>query len=373
MQNHIRPDTLADFSPSGQKARDAALLRATTELFVQELTHDRDEIRRYEELATHFLPRVSNADRAFVAERLATRADAPQSVVRVLAKEHVDIACHVLRHSPVLGSLDLLTVIAATGPEHHRLIAERPELAPEVKRALTLASDLQTLETLHAPNIGTRPKSGTKPPILAHSAAHKSEREASQSDHLDIWRFLRLDRGARLRVMADLATWPPERRNSSSGRVKGADRAFRTILSAAQIVGYARSGKRQELVEAIAEGLDLDKAIATASFDDATGEAAAVLLKALGLDNVQAQQVLLLSTTTVALDANAFFRLTDVFAGMEIWVAETLVDAWRGQQPRSTPRHEPHLSENSVQRRPAAESGKKPKRLPPPAERASGA
>jgi hypothetical protein len=377
MQNHIRPDTLVDHSPSGQKARDAALLRATTELFAQELAHDRDEIRRYEELATHFLPRVSPEDRAFVAERLAARSDAPPSVIRTLAKDRVDVACHVIRHSPALGPLDLLTVIAATGPDHHKLVAERPNLAPEVEHALRLVGDFQALENRCDPGIEIESGPMTKSPVItrgipmtALSAPQWSTTRASKPDRLDFWQFLGLDRTARLRLMADLATRPSARRDS--GPANRPDRAFRSILSAAQIVGYARSGQRQALVDAIADGLEIGKDIVLASFDDATGEAAAVLLKVLGLDNVQSQQVLLLSTETIGLDANVFFRLVDVFAGMEAWVAETLVDAWRGEPSHAALRHQPHFSENGVRRRQNAAIEKKSDRLPPPAERASG-
>jgi uncharacterized protein (DUF2336 family) len=377
MQNMIRPDTLADTSPSGQKARDAALLRATTELFVQEVAHDRDEIRRYEELATHFLSRVSPEDRAFVAERLAKRVDAPQSVISALAKDRVDIACHVIKHSPTLGPLDLLTVIAATGPDHHRLVAERPNLAPEVEHALRLVGDFQVLGILCGSETDLTSAAETESRRPSRAAPDGAPRFPPRSatprikpDRLDIWQFLGLDRAARLRLMADLATRPPVRHHrGASNRL---DRAFRTILSAAQIVGYARNGERQALVEAIASGLELDKDIVIASFDDATGEPAAVLLKTLGLDNAQAQKVLLLSTTSVGLNANVFFRLTDVFAGMEPWVAEILVDAWRGDASNAPSSHEPHFSENGIRRRPAANTEKKRDRLPPPAERANG-
>jgi hypothetical protein len=379
MQNVFRPDALANLSPSGQQARDAALLRATTDLFVQELAHDRDEIRRYEELATHFLPRVSPEDRAFVAEQLAARADAPQSVIRMLAKDRVDIARHVVGQSPVLGPLDFLTVIAATGPDHHRLIARRADLAPEVEHALRLVGDEETLAILGARNTvpGSASEMATGLPVEEPKRApepaqrdafqQRSEMLSAKAERLDVWQFLGLDRTARLRLMAALATRSPVRRYA--GPASRLDRAFRTILSAAQIVGFARSGQREAVVDAISGGLGLDKKVVIACLDDATGEAAAVLLKALGLDNVQAQQVLLLATPTIGFDVTAFFRVTDVYAGMEKWIAEILVDAWREHDARPMPRHEPHFSDNAARRRPAA-AEKTPDRLVPPAERA---
>jgi hypothetical protein len=382
MQNVFRPDSLADFSPSAQQARDAALLRATTDLFAQELAHDRDEIRRYEELATHFLPRVSPEDRAFVAEQLAVRLDAPQSVIRMLAKDRVDVARHVIGQSPVLGPLDLLTIIAATGPDHHRLVARRVNLPPEVEHALRLVGDQATLDILGAREadggIGSdveisplveEPVAAAAPFDVAHG---RNEGLRARAERLDVWQFLGLDRAARLKLMAAMATRPPVRRYA--GPASRLDRAFRSILSAAQIVGFARSGDRQALVDSIANGLELDRDVVVACLDDASGEPAAVLLKGLGLDNVQAQQVFLLATPNIGRDVNVFFRLTDIYAGMENWVADILVAAWRAPEEKSVPRHEPHFAENAVRRRPgtpATERSSDRDRLPP-AERASG-
>ena len=67
-------DGLADLPRSTEETRESNLIRATTDLYVHDGQHDRDAIRRYEALATHFLPKISDADRTYVAERLADRA-----------------------------------------------------------------------------------------------------------------------------------------------------------------------------------------------------------------------------------------------------------------------------------------------------------
>jgi hypothetical protein len=363
MQNPLRSGALSGFLPSTQESRDAALLRATTELFVQDLSHDRDEIRRYEELATHFLARVSQDDRAFVAEKLSVRIDAPQSLMRMLAKDHPDIARLVIPCSPVLGALDLLTIIAATGPAHYRLVAERPNLPPEVAHALRLVADQETLDRLNGEAAAEQALASLDQPD-AETAVEgdrpdarfdRSNRARVRTDRLDVWQFLGLDPAARLRLMAGLATRPPVR--NYSGATNRLDRAFRSILSAAQVVGFARKGDREALVETIAEGLGLGKDVVIACLDDASGEPAAVILKGLALDNVQAQQVLLLGTPSIGRDVNAFFRLTDIYAGMESWVAEILLDAWRNPAP-AQPRHEPHFAENTLRRQPGVASEK---------------
>jgi hypothetical protein len=379
MQNPLRSGALSGFLPSTQQSRDAALLRATTELFTQELSHDRDESRRYEELATHFLTRVPQEDRAFVAEKLSVRIDAPQTLMRMLAKDHPDVARHIIPCSPVLGALDLLTIIAATGPAHYRLVAERPNLPPEVEHALRLVGDQETLDRLNGEAAARQALAALDGPEAESSP--ESDRPDARLDHsnrarlrhgrLDVWQFLGLDPAARLRLMAGLATRSPVR--NYSGATKRLDRAFRSILGAAQVVGFARKGDRKALAESIAEGLGLGKDVVIACLDDASGEPAAVLLKGLALDNIQAQQVLLLGTPSIGRDVNAFFRLTDIYAGMESWVAEILLDAWRNPAA-AQPRHEPYFAENTLRRQPATASEKpaaERDRLPPD-ERAAG-
>ncbi len=376
MPSRYRSDSRMDLPRSTEQARDAALLRATTELFIQEATHDRDEVRRYEELAAHFLPRVALEDRIFVAERLASRRDAPVAIVRMLAKDKLEVARPVLARSSVLGSLDLLTVIAATEAEHHKLIARRPALAPEVERALRIGDNVEVIALLEASSpAGKEETAGeTAGPVSGGPAGERDwlqQRQAIafKSSRLDPWHFLGMQRAARLRLMADLAVRPPVRRHGVSA--PPADRAFRVILGAAQVVGLARSGQRSALISSISEGLDIEIDLVTACLDDATGEPLAVLLKAMRLDNVQAQQVFLLASPTVGRDVTAFFRLTDLYAGMESVVAETLVEAWQGAAVEpAIPRHEPLFAENGQLRRSSVADQSSEKRQTPSADQA---
>src|SRR5262249_54787879 len=124
------------------------------------------------------------------------------------------------------------------------------------------------------------------------------------------------------------------------------------IVGAAQIAGLARSGDRRALVNAIADSLELDLDLVVACLDDATGEPLAVLLKALGLDNIQAQQGFLLATPKIGRDGNLFFRIRDLYAGIEPAVADTLCEAWRDSRVGKAPRHVPHLAENTDRPRP---------------------
>ncbi|MBZ9934972.1 DUF2336 domain-containing protein [Mesorhizobium sp. BR1-1-16] len=164
---------------SNLQSRDAALLRATTELFVLEATHDPDEIRRFEELATHFLPRVSAADRAFVAERLSRSQDAPSAILRQLGKDLLEIASPILKRSPALGEFDFLTIMASTGHGHHRLIATRADLSPLVVAALRLTEDADVIARVaHYPEVMTE--------CEALAIEDEAEADASQAVEEDI-------------------------------------------------------------------------------------------------------------------------------------------------------------------------------------------
>ena len=361
MHDDLSAAGFASISLSSQLARDAMLLRATTELFIQSSGNDADAVRRFEDVTLHLLPKVADADRAFVAEGLADRTDAPGMVVRTLAKDAIVIAAPLLSRSPVLGSLDLLVVIAATGADHHRLIAARPLLPPEVVRALRLGGDVEVARILDEAASAMARETATPrsaPPVPAADAAASAEPpprrapNAPLTGRFDPWQYLELDRPARLRLVADLASRPPIRHYG--GPASRLDRAFRSILGAAQIVGHARNGQKPDLVEAISGGLDLEPAFIYACLDDDTGEPLAVLLKALSLDSVQAQQVFLLATTTVGRDASVFFRLCDLYAGMEASVAETLVEWWRDGGRRTAARHQPVFIDTDERDRPAA-------------------
>ena len=348
-------DGLADLPRSTAATRDANLIRAATDLYVQDAVHDRDQSRRFEELAVHFLPKIALADRAYVAERLADRRDAPPAVIRLLARDAIEVASPVLATSPMLDTLTLLSTIAATGPDHHRAIARRKDLPEQVRRGLRLTGDVEVLRTIGGETAAV--------PALAEPV--RPERPVRQANgplpdtHRDGRMFLTLTRRDRLAVLVDYTTRPAA--PTPAGGTQRLDRAFRSILGAAKIVGYARAGQREQLIAAVAEGLDLAPDFVRSCLDDATGEAMAVLLKALRLETAQAQQVFLLASPA-GRDARLFFPLADLYAGMEASVAEAVADAWRAQAVGRKPAHQPYIA-SEPQPRPLPQAARA---VPPP-------
>ena len=103
----------------------------------------------------------------------------------------------------------------------------------------------------------------------------------------------------------------------------------------------------------IVDGLGLEADAVAGAVNDAGGEPLAILLKAMRLDETQAQQVFLLASP-VGRNVQAFFPLTDLYAGMEQSTAQTLCDAWRLSVSVRGAGYEPHLAENGERRRSTA-------------------
>jgi hypothetical protein len=382
MRTTLRTSSLISLALSTQN-REAALLRATTDLFVHGGHHTPDEIQRFEELAIHFLPKVLVSDRAYVAESLSTRADAPAAVLRRLAKDLIEVATPILKRARVLSSDDLLDIVENTGPLHHRMLATRKTLPADVERALREKQDAVTVALLDGPVAApvAAPGNSSTEAVASEVAADASEKRSAANE--DDWaeeapadatadaermsaerppqvdlqavaeRFLDLDRDGRKGALAAL----------SEGQVKPPkltprqqfDIALNAAQKAGQIPGLARSKRKEALIAAFADGLSLDLDLVARMVDDPSGEPLVLLVKAIGLSDAEARQVLLLANPAIGVAVQTFFRLVDLHAAMEPTVAEAMVGAWRENGGEAAQKqHVPQFSDAEGVRRPAA-------------------
>lgn len=334
--------------------RDATLLRAATALFCQEPYHDRDAIRRFEQLAIHLLPKLSDSDRAYIAALLGGRSDAPTSVMRTLARDTIEIASPVLRHSPVLSTIDLLGVIAVTGPEHHKLIAGRTDLSADVLRALAIARQ-KAAAARHKNR--TSDDESAAPAAVTPAAVERSVAAPVRPTMPtpDFGAFLASPPAHRLWILAEAAS-----RGLAAGETTPArqlDQLLRRNYAQAQIVTAAKRGDRSGMLAGFSSALGLAVEIVTRLFDDYSGEPLVLMIKGAGLSVSDGNTVLLLGNKRIGESVDDFFRLAELLASLEQSTADAFVAAWRNPQMRRRPVHVP-VYVDTGDRRPAAATPK---------------
>ncbi len=115
---------LLDLDRKGVDIR-PTLLRVLTDQYLLSPTHTPEEERHYTELAMRLIDETDIPTRAAIAARLAPHAIAPRSIMLQLARDMLDIAEPVLRHSPLLTPADCEAIIAERGPLYGEIIAQR--------------------------------------------------------------------------------------------------------------------------------------------------------------------------------------------------------------------------------------------------------
>ena len=103
------------------------------------LTTDRitpEQLAVYDNVLVRLADMVEEEALAFVAEKLAPLARAPQGMVRKLAHEPIHVARPLLEQSPVLTDDDLTDIVVKRGEDHIDAIASREHLGPGVSAAI---------------------------------------------------------------------------------------------------------------------------------------------------------------------------------------------------------------------------------------------
>ncbi len=354
--------------PVAATPRSGDVLRSAVDLFVLASTHERTQIRAFADLVTGLLPDAEPADRVHAARRLAHRADTPPTVARLLATDAIEIAETVILRSPVLTSGDLVEIMRH-GPAHVAAVAERLGLTSEVALALTRSNEIEaemrdadrraggaranalpdlppTARDLVEAVVGTRPFAGLdveadvalqraldelaaelEAEAVAHAAeaaAAKAVREADPTVPGDIDAFLDLDPAARWRIIQESSTAAllaasPRRRRTADPSLIG-PRLFSALVA----------GENVRLGDDLAEAAELDRAVVERMLVDRHGEALAVALAALGIDERTATSILLLhGGERITL---AHMQDLSAMAGRIGWrTAEHLLARWRGE------------------------------------------
>ncbi len=346
LQHRSASDDLMTLAQARPEDRDANLLRAATALFCQEPTHDRDAVRRYEQLAIHLLPKVKANDRAYIASMLGSRGDAPPAVLRLLARDEIGIAGPVLRQSPVLSTIDLLGIIASTGRDHHQMIAGRTDLNADVLRALAIAR-----QKAKAAEASDSQAESSAPAVMETEQTNMVAGPPAPIPAPGFDDFLEAPRERRLRILGEASSqrWRAHKGTQS----RRLDHVLSRSYATAEIVARARKRDRPGLVEAFSAALGITTDVATRLLYDPSGEPLVLMIRAAGLSDADGRTVLLLANKEIGESVEAFFRLADLYASLEMATAEAFIAAWRAPaQQRRQATHVPVYVEGAD--RPAA-------------------
>lgn len=133
---------LASLAKDGRSDAQTELFDAVSELLDMELSPRESEL-----VADVLIGLVRQAEldiRQALAEKLSILDNAPLRIILQLANDEIEVAGSILRHSPVLGDMDLTYIIKSHGPSYWQAIAQREQLSTAVMNLLAETRDLET-------------------------------------------------------------------------------------------------------------------------------------------------------------------------------------------------------------------------------------
>lgn len=254
------------------------ILRALTDLFVMRPVHTRDEIHQFEEIAHRLLNEASRSEVDHAAEALCHHPDAPAEVLDRLASrgalkllaECRRLSTQVLQNAASLGPTTAAVAVARRGDLDAAtiaLLAARPEI--DVLRAL-VANDMAPLTTERLPALAERARGD------AELAGALVARLPHRPETLPL--FLAASPRSRKVMIA--------RAVESAGAEHPAAQALehRNMNALRRIEAIVAENAKADFIGAFAEACHCGPAQARAIVEDATGEALALALRAIGCD-----------------------------------------------------------------------------------------
>lgn len=156
---------------SSEKRRD--LLRDITDVFMT--SPDRytsSEMQHFDVIMSRVTEQVETSLRRELAEKLADVSNAPQGLVRQLARDEISVAEPVLKRSEALTEEDLLGIVRQRGQDHMRAITKRRQVPEKLTAELVERGDEDTLASL-AENQGAKFDDDSMEKMVGHSRTMK--------------------------------------------------------------------------------------------------------------------------------------------------------------------------------------------------------
>ena len=279
-------EDLLDFG-SGMDMR-TTLLRVLTHLYLQRPTHTPEDEHYYTELALRLIDAADLPERAALAARLAPYSSAPRAVIQRLARDVIEVAAPILKHSPCLSAGDLEAIADQHGAAHAAVIAAR-----------------------------SLPAASTAPAAASTDAAPAGACELSEL-------FYAADAAERRLILLNLdyaLLIPPQ-------RLAAIQRGDIWRLEAA-----ALQHNTETVVSELARSLGVSRAQARRIVNDEMGEPMVVAAKAIELPAEALRRVLLFMTPWAGQSVDRIYELAELYAEISVEAACRLISIWRNADP----------------------------------------
>jgi Uncharacterised protein conserved in bacteria (DUF2336) len=264
------------------------LLRVLTHLYLQRPTHSPEDEHYYTELALRLIDAADLPERAALAARLAPYPSAPRAVITRLARDVIEVAAPILKHSPCLTAGDLEAIAERHGAAHAAVISAR---------SLPAAATAQN----------------------ADSADHAQARACELSEL-----FYAADAAERRLILINL----DYALSIASQPLAAAPRADIWRLESA-----ALQHNTETLAGEFSRMLGISRDQARRIVNDETGEPIVVATKALELPAETLRRVLLFTTPWAGQSVDRVYELAELYAEISVEAACRLISIWRNADP----------------------------------------
>jgi uncharacterized protein (DUF2336 family) len=345
------------------------LARVLTDLYVQKPVHTAEEEHHYTELVLRLIDVVDISTRAIVAKKLAVYAPAPAAVVRRLARDVLEVAEPVLKHSQSLPGAELLAVIQDFGPRYAAVIADRrrPSVfppAPDSPARHLVVKHFERLQPSEDHLVTTPPATN----VAEHEADEMPVEQPAIATTADLRLgelFFAASSSERRAILTNLD------RDAEAPAPSQPNTEARTPSSATvgRLEAAALGQRPEEFIGELENALGVTNGLARRIVGDEAGEPLLVAMKALAMPPEVLLRVILFLDPAVGQSVPRVFDLAKFYDRITQDAATRIVASLRdvALANRRMPAHQPLLWNDEADRgrRAAADAARRPAGITP--------
>lgn len=277
---------------------DASLLRVIVDQFALRAAHPARDIREFEQLALGLIDIVDSEAAARILRPLCSNPDTPASIFARLFDKGGASTQLAFEYAPAIPARDMLAT-AEHGPTTLALaLAQRPDLDRETIAALASRSEREILRALAANRLAHPDASARRALVQAARDDVTLARMLLDRDDLAMDAeplFLAATRLERMAIVLGAC-----RKTLSIGTMGSLRRADAAFLARLESAALRRS--RDEMASLLGDALDCRKDRARAILADPPGDALALALTAIGVDEAAATRIFLCADARISQD-----------------------------------------------------------------------